>query len=163
MSETVLKTWEREDVLISEALAPLARAIRSLEALHGPNVLEAGPADIVARLASARGKLASAIDADDVNLIRARAEVVVRGLRLLVDHLPAPRSAVWHVGDRVVVLHSEDIHLHPDALTIAELLAAYDIVRGKVEPIKRAFPGAVIVSPSRESDGGRLIDDEIPF
>jgi len=182
MENTVEKTklvtvWENENETIDAALKPLDRAAFKMERKWGVGRLPylVDP-DLAQKFTNTKLKLDNAIDGNDREKVAHAADQMIRAWRALdaaateagVDPRP---DTVWEVrraGKPVtVVFHREDIGTYPDALTLAELLEAYHIVRERplVKAAILAFPGATVAQAgaARAGTWEEELDDEIPF
>jgi len=172
----LIPVWENENETIDAALKPLDRVASKMERKWGVGRLPylVDP-DLAQKFTNTKLKLDNAIDGNDRERVAHAADQMIRAWRALdaaatesgVDPRP---DTVWEVrraGKPVtVVFHREDIGTHPDALTLAELLEAYHIVRERplVKAAILAFPGATVAQANpRAGTWEEELDDEIPF
>ena len=181
MEKTVEKSklipvWENENETIDAALKPLDRVASRMERKWGVGrLVYLVPPDLAQKFAKTKLKLDNAIDGNDRDRVAHAADQMIRAWKALnaaaieagVDPRP---DTVWETrraGKPVtVVFHREDIGTYPDALTLAELIEAYHIVRERpiVKAAILAFPGATVAQAQpRAGTWEEELDDEIPF
>ena len=173
----MVTVWENENETIDAALKPLDRVASKMERKWGVGrLVYLVPPDLAQKFTRTKSKLDDAIDGNDRDRVAHAADQMIRAWRALdaaateagVDPRP---DTVWEVrraGKPVtVVFHREDIGIYPNAITIAELVEAYSIVRGYpvVKAAILAFPGATVAQASAARTGTweNELDDEIPF
>lgn len=165
---------------VAAALSPLDQVAAKMEGKWGCDRLpRLVTTDLAARFGTAADKLDQAIRSNDVDEIRKRADIMIRGWQALdqaateAGHTPMPPET-WSIPFEkktyTVVLNRRDhdavsrLAPEPDhVITIDELLLAWSqwAPSGFVEKTKAAFPG----SEARRSRSGGIkdMDDDIPF
>ena len=173
----LIPVWENENETIDAALKPLDRVASRMERKWGVGrLVYLVPPDLAQKFTRTKIKLDDAIDENDRDRVAHAADQMIRAWKALdaaaneagVDPRP---DTVWEVrraGKPVtVVFHREDIGSYPDAITLAELIEAYHIVRERpiVKATLLAFPGATVAQASAARTGTweEELDDEIPF
>ena len=172
----MVTVWENENETIDAALKPLDRVAARAERKWGVGrLVYLVPPDLAQKFTKTKLKLDNAIDGNDRATVAHAADQMMKAWRALdaaaTEAGADPRpDTVWEVrraGKLVtVVFHREDIGSYPDALTIAELIEAYYIVRGYpvVKAAVLAFPGTTVAKAApRAGYWDEELDDEIPF
>ena len=162
------------------ALAPFDRAARKMENLWGVDRLpELVSTETAAKYGSAMAKLNVAINADDPEMVAARAAVCIKGLAAMdaearsLGHKPAP-AEVWlyeldghrfgiirETGDWTTLQESHPGLTLYSLREVALALQSYKSALPKIEAIKAAFPGAEITAV--RSKLAEELEDDLPF
>tara|TARA_R110002126_G_scaffold217982_3_gene363762 strand:- start:2888 stop:3424 length:537 start_codon:yes stop_codon:yes gene_type:complete len=173
----LVAVWADENETIDAALKPLDRVAAKMERKWGVGrLVYLVTPDLAQKFTRTKIKLDNAIDGNDRATVAHAADQMIKAWRALdaaaIEAGTDPRpDTVWELrraGKPVtVVFHREDIGAYPEALTIAELLEAYYIVRGYpvVKATVLAFPGTQVAqaSAARAGTWEEGLDDEIPF
>ena len=170
------------DLTIGNAIAPFDRAMLDSERRWGVDRLqELVSPETAAKWGSAMGKLNTAIEAQDVDLLVQRVGVCIRGLAAMDaeaiarGHRPVP-AEVW-VFDEVI--DGKRVRLgitrepgdwptlqdsHPGLPIYSLREVAVKMTPGLLEAaVKSAFPGAQVTATRHVSPLDDVLDDQIPF
>jgi len=137
------------------------------------------PHELAHRFGRAKDKLAASVGVNDAasavghieNVIRGWAKVEAEAVAAGISPLaPDGLGRLYNGREFFVVLDSESFDAASQrapqgvlAVSLDELLAAYEIVRQKIalDAIKEAFPGATLQPPRPKLD--ERVGDEVPF
>lgn len=167
-----------EEIMCDYALAPLDRVAIHMEETWGiDRLIELVSVETAAKFGSAMAKLNNSFFANDVEEVKKRAEVVIRGYVAMdrearaAGHEPAPPD-IWQFemnGKPCGIIRdvkdwktAEAAALGVRIYTMREVMLALEHYGNIVASVKDSFPGAEVTAVSSFGRGGD-IDDPIPF
>lgn len=179
-SDRVLHGSQSKDAIMCDyALAPVEQVVNEMDRKWGVDRLpELVSVEMAMKFGSAVAKMNKAVEDEDVEQCRVRAEVVVRGFRAMdaeAERLGAQKASqdVWEVEvDGKVYAVMKDARAWQavkegrddvEVITLREVALAYkffkDSKAGEFEQaVKNEFASAEMITL-----GGKVFDDSIPF
>jgi len=179
-ADRILHSGQTKDQIVCDyALAPTDQKAREMEEKWGIDVLpELVSVETAMKFGSAMAKMNAAIDANDPEECKVRAEVVLRGWAAMdaeAERMGAQRAStdIWEFeldGKPYAIMKDgrswqkiKKDRPELELLTMREVILAYKLLSesklGAFEQsVKKSFPGAEIVDLE-----GKFFDDPIPF
>ena len=179
-ADRILHSGQTKDQIVCDyAIAPTDQKAREMEEKWGIDVLpELVSVETAMKFGSAMAKMNAAIDANDPEECKIRAEVVLRGWDAMdaeAERMGAQRAStdIWEfeIDDKPFALMKDGRSWQkikkdrPDLelLTIREVILAYRFLRENElgifeKSVKKSFPGAEMIDLE-----GKSFDDPIPF
>ena len=181
LTDTPLSVTNQAEAAIQAAMESLDMVAVEMERKWGVGRLQrlVSP-EMAARFAASRERLNHTIETKDLDAINERVQNHIKGWRALdamatAEGHPVNPAGVWtaSVGGLpyTVVYNEADLpkvaQQDAKAVTLTELLLAYQSVEGDVAPVKAAFPGAKVraIRAKKKKEIDNSIDywgDEIP-